>query len=124
MHSSENVFSFSCAVSRLVALFQLMSSHDDLKSVTLLNQAVGKLPTKSKQAWSTHTVRRNWQRPSLLDFNKYLKDKVEGHEKLHVNGSRPKMEETVKPKTTNVFASIIKCPSDNESKSSYPPCLL
>ena len=40
MHNSENVISFSSAVSGLVAVFKSLSFNDDLKSVNLLNQAV------------------------------------------------------------------------------------
>ena len=53
MHNSENVISFSSAISGLVAVFKSLSFNDDLKSVNLLNQAV------SKEAWSMHTVRHN-----------------------------------------------------------------
>ena len=44
MHNSENVISFSSAISGLVAVFKSLSFSDDLKSVNLLNQAVSKLP--------------------------------------------------------------------------------
>ena len=59
MHNSENVISFSSAISGLVAVFK--SFNDYLKSINLLNQAVSKLPPNLKEAWSMHTVRHNWQ---------------------------------------------------------------
>ena len=65
MHNSENVINFSSAIAGLVAVFKSLSFNDDLKSVNLLNQAVSTL----KEAWSMHTVRHNWQRPTLIDFN-------------------------------------------------------
>ena len=65
MHNSENVISFSSAISGLVAVFKSLSFNDDLKSVNLLNQVVSKLPPNLKEAWSMHTVRHNWQQPTL-----------------------------------------------------------
>ena len=76
MHNSENVISFSSAISGLVAVFKSMSFNDDLKSVNLLNQAVSKLPPNLTEAWSMHTVTHKWQRPTLLDFNNWLKEKA------------------------------------------------
>ena len=76
MHNSENVISFSSAISGLVAVFKSLSFNDDLKSVNLLNQAVSKLQFNLKEAWSMHTVRHNWQRPTLLDINKWLKKRL------------------------------------------------
>ena len=43
MRNSENVISFSSAISGLVATFKSLSFNDDLKSVNLLSQAVSKL---------------------------------------------------------------------------------
>ena len=76
MHNSENVISFSSAIAGLVAVFTSFSFNDDLKSVNLLNQAVSKIPPNLKEAWSMLTVRHNWQRPTLLDFNNCLKEKA------------------------------------------------
>ena len=78
MHNSENVISFSFAISGLVAVFKSLSFNDDLKSVNLLNQAVSKLPPNLKEAWSMNTDRHNWQRPTLLDFNSWLKKRPRG----------------------------------------------
>ena len=82
MHNSENVIGFSSTISGLVAVFKSLSFNDDLKSVNLPNQAVSKLPPNLKEAWSMQTVRRQWHRPTLLDFNEWLKEKAEGHERL------------------------------------------
>ena len=121
MHNSEIVISFSSAISGLVAVFKSLSFNDDLKSVNLLNQAVSKLPPSLKEAWSMHTVRHNWQRPSLLDFNNWLKEKAEGHEILRVLNSKAKNEEPIKPKTTKVFAANTMVPSKAQEKSKFPP---
>ena len=109
MHNSENVFSFSSTISGLVAVFKSLSFNDDLKSVKLLNQAVSKIPPNLKKAWSMQTVRRQWHRPTLtlLDFNEWLKEKAEGHEKLKTINSKVKSEEPVKQEVgTKVFTNM------------------
>ena len=124
MHNSEKVISFSSAISGLVAVFKSLSFNDDLKSVNLLNQAVRKLPPNLKEAWSMYIVRHNWQRPTLLDFNKWLKKNAEGHERLRVLNYKAKNEEPVKPKTTNFFAANSHVTSKAQDKSKFPPCIL
>ena len=124
MHNLENAISFSSAISGLVAVFKSLSFNDDLKSVNLLNQAVSKLSPNLKEAWSMHTVRHNWQRPTLLDFNNWLKEKAEGHERLRVLNSKAKNEEPVKSKTTKVFAANSQVTSEAQNKSKFPPCVL
>ena len=116
---------FSFAVSGPVAVFQSLSFHDDIESLTLLKQAVGKLKIL-KEAWSMHTVRYNWQRPSLLDFNfnNWSKEKSEGLERLRTIGLGAKTEETVESKSTKAFASNAEVPSNYKGKPNFPPCLL
>ena len=124
MHNSENVISFSSAISGLVAVFKSLSFNDDLKSVNLLNQADSKLPPNLKEAWSMHTVRHNWQRPTFFDFNNWLNEKAEEHERLRVLNSKAKNEEPVKPKTIKVFAANSQVTSKAQDKSKFPPCVL
>ena len=51
-------------------------------------------------------VRRQWHRPTLLDFNEWLKEKTEGHERLKTINSKGKSEEPLKQKVgTKMFAS-------------------
>ena len=66
----------------------------------------------------------NWQHPALLDFNKWLKRKAEGLERYRVLNSKAKKEETVKPKTTKIFATNIKVTSKAQNKSKFPPCVM
>ena len=108
MHNSENVISFSSAMSGLVAVFKLLSFNDDLKSVNLLNQAVSKLPPNLKEAWSMHTVRHNWQRPTLLDFNNWLKEKAEGHERLRLLNSKAKTRNQLNQKQPKFLQPIAR----------------
>ena len=116
MHNSENVISFFSAISGFVAVFKSLSFNDDLKSGNLLFQAVSKLPPNLKEAWSMHTVRHNWRRSTILDFNNWLNEKAEGHERLRVLNS--------KPKTSKVFAANTKVTSKAQDKSKFSPCVL
>ena len=125
MHNSENVISSPLPyLAVFVAVFKSLSFNDDLKSVNLLNQVVSKIPPKLKEAWSMHTVRHNWQRQTLLDFNNWLKEKAEGHERLRVLKSKAKNEEPVEPKTTKVFAANSQITCMAQDKSEFPPCVL
>ena len=71
-----------------------------------------------------HTVRHNWQRPTLLDFNNCLKEEAEGHKKLRILNSKAKNEETVEPKTTKVFAANANVTSRAQDMFKFPPCVL
>ena len=123
MHNSENVISFSSTISGLVAVFKSLYFNDDLKSVKLLNQAVSKLPPNLKEAWSMQTVKRQWHRPTLLDFNEWLKEKAEGHERLKTINSKVKSEEPVKQKVgTKVFANNAKVSDKTKEKPKFRPC--
>ena len=106
MHNSENDFIFFSAKSDLVAVFKSLSFNIDLKSVNLLYQAVCKLPPNLKETWSMQNFRNNLQRPTLLGFNNWLKEKAEGHERLRVLNSKAKNEEPVKPITNKVLQQI------------------
>ena len=72
MHNSDRIISFATVVSSLVGVFRSLSYDTDLCSSFLLNQAVQKLPPKLKESWSMHTVKKEWLRPTKLDFNDWL----------------------------------------------------
>ena len=121
MHNSENIISFSMTISSLVAVFRSLDYEEDLKSVSLLNQALSKVPPNMRESWSLFVVKRNWSRPNQIDFNNWLKDKAEAHEKIKNMPGKPKVEEPSKTKAvTRVFASI----STVEKKFEYPSCIL
>ena len=40
-----------------------------------------------------HTVKRDLSRPTLIDFNDWLKDKAEAHERMKSATRKPKVEE-------------------------------
>ena len=64
-----------------------------------------------KETWSLHTVSRTLDRPTLIDFNDWLKDKAEAHERMKSLSNKAKPEESnnvtiTKTKTASkVFAA-------------------
>ena len=85
MHKSENIINYSATISSLVGVFKSLSYDSDLKSASLLNTAVQKLPPNLKESWSLFTVKKHWFKPTLLDFNDWLKEKAEAHESNLMN---------------------------------------
>ena len=111
MHNSDSSISYSATVSSLVGVFRSLNYLQDLSSTSLLGQSVQKFPPNLKEAWSTNTVKRNLDRPTLIHFNDGLKGKAEAHERMKAASGMPRSEEvpvtTVsKTKTgTKVFAA-------------------
>ena len=111
MHKSDNIINYSAAISSLVGVFKSLSYDNDLKSASLLNQAVQKLPPNMKESWSLFTVKKHWVKPTLLDFNDWLKENAEAHDlmKQRATKARPEDNSTSVTKTktaSKVFASI------------------
>ena len=65
MHNSDNVIAFSATISAMVGVFRSLKHEHDLSSAALLGQAVQKLAPNMKEAWSLHTVKKDWTRPTL-----------------------------------------------------------
>ena len=110
MHNSDNIINYSAAISSLVGVFKSLSYDADLKSASLLNQAVQNLPSKMKESWSLFTVKKHWVKHTLLDFNDWLKEKAEAHDLMKQSATKAKPEENItsvtKTKTASkVFAS-------------------
>ena len=110
IHNSESIINYDCAISSLIAVFQSLKYDADLFSSALLNQAVQKLSPNLKESWALHTVKKGWLRPSLLDFNFWLQEKAEAHDRMQFgSATKPKGEPnstTTKMKTaTMTFAS-------------------
>ena len=95
MHNSESIISYSATVSSLVGVFRSPNYVQDLSSASLLGQAVQKLPPNMEEAWSMHTVKRSLDRPTLIDFNDWLKDKAEAHERMKTASGKVKGDENV-----------------------------
>ena len=79
MHNSESIISYSATISSLVGVFRSLNYNQDLSSASLLGQAVQNFPPNMNEAWSMHTMKDSLDRPTLVDFNDWLKDKVEAH---------------------------------------------
>ena len=110
MHNSDNIINYSAAISSLVGVFKSLSYDADLKSASLLNQAVQKLPPNMKESWSLFTVKKHWVKPTLLDFNDWLKEKAEAHDLMKQSATKATPEDNLtsvtKTKTASkVFAS-------------------
>ena len=130
MHNSESIISYSATVSSLVGVFRSLNYNQDLSSASLLGQAVQKLPPNMKEAWSMHTVKRSLDRPTLIDFNEWLKDKAEAHERMKTASGKTKSDENPQPSvnktktTSKVFAATTSNNQQNCSpkpKSDKPP---
>ena len=80
MHNSDNIINYSRCISSPVGVFKSLSYYSDLKSAVLLNTAVQKLPLNMKESWSLFTVKKHWVKPTLLDFNDWLKEKADVHD--------------------------------------------
>ena len=110
MQNSGYIINYSAAISSLVGVFRSLSYDADLESASLLNQAVHNLPPNMKESWSLFTIKKHWVKPTLLDFNDWLKEKVEAHCLMKQNATKAKPEEnntSVTQTKTNskVFAS-------------------
>ena len=81
-HNSESISHFACVILNLVGMFRSLSYEDNLKGSAILNQALCKCPPNMKESWSSYTVERNWFCPNLLDFNEWLKEKIEKQETM------------------------------------------
>ena len=122
MHNSENVIAFSATISAMVGVFRSLKYEHDLSSAALLGQAVQKLPPNMREAWSMHTVKKDWSRPTLLEFNEWLKDKAEAHERMKISTTKPKSDESTQSVTrtktgTKVFAATSSSASSKESRT-------
>ena len=121
MLNSENIISFSMTILSLTTVFRSLDYEEDLKSVSLLNQALSKNPPNMRELLLLFVAKRNWSRPNLIDFNNWLKDKAEAHEQMKIMPGKLKVEEPSKTKAvTRVFAST----STVEKKFEYPSCIL
>ena len=96
MHNSESIISFASCISSLVAVLKSLGYEYDLKSTSVLNQVISKLPPNMKESRSLHSVKKCWRQPIVLDFNDWLRDKAEAHELMRVSQNKSRPEETSK----------------------------
>ena len=82
MHNSDSIINFATRISSIVGVFHSSLYTAELESATLLDKAIEKLPPNMKQFWSLHTVKRDLHAPFLVDFNDWLEDEAEAHERM------------------------------------------
>ena len=107
MHNSDNIINYSAAISSLVEVFKSLSYDADLKSASLLNQAVQKLPPNMKKSCSLFTVKKHWFKPTLLDFNDWLKEKAEAHDLMKQSATKARPEDNSTSVTKTITASKV-----------------
>ena len=107
MHNSDNLINYSAAISSLVGVFKSLSYDADLKSASLLNQAVQKLPPNMKESWSPFTVKKHWVKHTLLDFNDWLNEKAEAHDLMKQSATKARYEDNSTSVTKTKTASKV-----------------
>ena len=122
IHNRDNIINCSAAISSLVGVFKSVSYDVDLKSASLLNQAVQKLPPNMKESWSLFTVKKHWVKPTLLDFIGWLKEKAEAHDlmKQSPTKARPEDNSTSVTKTKTALKVFASNSQQRETKKQMP----
>ena len=69
MHNSESIISYAATICSLVGVFRSLNYVQAFSSASLLSQVVQKLPPNLKVGWSMNTVKRDLNRPTLIDIN-------------------------------------------------------
>ena len=110
--------------------FVSLNYDNDLNGGSMLNQALSKLPPNLREQWSMHTVNKNFMRPTLLDFNDWLKNKEETHERMISSAfAKPKHDDKSKTSSksfaaASTAASSKSVKSKTTPSSSFNPCVL
>ena len=88
MHNNENIISYSETISAVVGVFRSLPYVQNLTSAALLGQAVQKLPPNLMESLGMHTVKNKWSRRTLLEFNDWVQEKAEAHERMKVTSTK------------------------------------
>ena len=120
MHNSDNIINYSGCISSLVGVFKSLSHDSDLKSAALLKTTVQKLPPNMKELWSLLTVKKHCVKPTLLDFNDWLKEKAEAHDRMKNTAFKARAEDTNNSETRLKVASKAFA-ANTQHKSSVKP---
>ena len=133
MHSSESIVIYFSVITSLVSVFNPCNDAD-LRTASLLNQAVSKLHPNLKEGWSLHTVKRDLIRPILLDFDTWLQEKAEAHETMRALLKKAPIEESppvsLKKAPSKIFASNTAHQKGtqvgvaSETKKVFRPCVV
>ena len=103
--NSDNIINYFATISSLVEVFKSPSFDSDLKSASLLNTALQKLPPNMKESWSLFTGKNYWVKPTLLDFNDWLKEKSEAHDLMKQTSLKAKTEDNTNSVVKTEIAS-------------------
>ena len=69
-----------------------------------------------KDAWTLHTVEKNWTRATLFDFNDWLKDKAGAHDRMKMSSAKPKADRSAYTVThTTTGAKVFAAASSSTS---------
>ena len=126
INNSDNIIIYSAAISSLVGVFKSLSFDVDLKSASLPNQVVQKLPPNLKESWLLFTVKKHWVKPTLFGFNDWLKENAEAHDLMKQSANKAKPEENGTPVTKTKTASRVFASNSQqgETKKQIPQTLL
>ena len=122
MHNSDNIINYPAAISSLVGVFKSLSYDANLKSASLVKKAVQKLPPNMKKWWPLFTVKKHWVKPTLLDFNDWLKEKAEAHDLMKQKATKARPEDNNTSVTKTKTASKVFAPNSQqrETKKQMP----
>ena len=78
-----------------------------------------------KEYWSLFTVKRHWEKSTLLDFNDWLNEKAEAHDLMKNAETKVRTEDTnnsvTRTKVTSkAFAANTQHKSNLKKQQSYP----
>ena len=124
MHNSDTIINFATTVSSLVGVFSSLAHDSVLHSLSVLSEAGQKLPPKLKESWSSHTVKKEWFRSTMLVFNNWLKEEAEAHERRKTISLKSRTEDnccisaTETKGSSKVFAGNANAKQQISSKTS------
>ena len=124
MHSSDSIISFASIIASIVGVFKSLHYNAGLESATLLDKAIEKLPPNMKESWSFHTVKRSLYAPSLIDFNHWLEDKTEAHERMRPSSNYNRNQDNSVRTKTNVKTFAANSQAKFDANIQYSPCLV
>ena len=73
-----------------------------------------------KESWSLFTVKKHWVKPTLLDFNDWLKEKAEAHDLMKKTSSKARTEDNTNSVVKTKVASRTVA-ANTQSKGTQRP---
>ena len=99
-YNSEGIISYSTTVSSLTGYSGPQLQPRFVQCITA--RSGGPKASKEHENWSMHTVKRNLDRPTLADFNDWLEDNAEGHERMKTASEKTKVDENTQSEVTKI----------------------